>query len=185
MKHKGTKIIRTERLLLRPFRIGDAEVMFGNWANDPEVTKYLTWTPHGSVEATRALLTLWEEESKKENVYHWAIEFEGELIGDISVEAVDDRCESGVIGYCTAKKCWGKGIMTEALGAVLKYCFEEVEFHRLSAMHSAENPAPGRVMEKCGLVYEGTQRDGFKLFSTGKRTDIICRAILRQDYLNK
>ena len=77
MRHCGSKILKTERLTLRPFRVKDAEAMFENWAQDKEVTKYLTWTPHKSAEETRELLTLWEEESKSPNVYHWAIEFEG------------------------------------------------------------------------------------------------------------
>lgn len=52
MEHKGTKIIETERLILRPFRAEDAEPMFRNWTSEPEVTKFLTWPTHecGSIE---------------------------------------------------------------------------------------------------------------------------------------
>ena len=46
MNHLGTKMIETERLLLRPFQAEDAVPMFRNWASDPEVTKFLTWQPH-------------------------------------------------------------------------------------------------------------------------------------------
>ena len=64
MDHKGTKTIETERLILRKFSPDDAGAMFNNWANDPEVTRYLTWQPHVSPETTRELLTRWAEEAK-------------------------------------------------------------------------------------------------------------------------
>lgn len=180
MKHLGSKVLTTERLVLRPFRADDAEAMFNNWASDPEVTKYLTWTPHKSAEETRALLTLWEEESKKEDCYHWAITLGGELIGDIALVGV--RGENAVAGYCLCRRFWGKGIMTEALDEVLRFCFEEVGFHRIEICHAAQNPASGRVMEKCGLKYEGTKRKSFRLLSTGEWADLVVRAILEEDY---
>lgn len=182
MQHKGSIVLTTKRLVLRPFRVSDAEEMFGNWAHDPEVTKFLTWTPHENVEVTRRLLALWEEESKRANVYHWAITMNGELIGDVALVSVSEENESAVTGYCLARRHWGRGIMTEAYGEVLRYLFEEVGFYRIASCHAAENPASGRVMEKCGMSYEGTFRKEFRLLSTGERVDIVHRAILREDY---
>ncbi|MDE7159104.1 MAG: GNAT family N-acetyltransferase [Clostridiales bacterium] len=182
MNHTGSKILHTERLTLRPFRETDAEDMFTRWASDPNVTKYVTWTPHENVEMTRALLRLWEEEAKDARTYHWAIEFENRLIGDIALLAVDDWSESATVGYCMAKEAWGKGIMTEAFGEVLRYAFEEVGFMRIAGEHAIQNPASGRVMEKCGLKYEGTRRGRFRLPSTGEWTDIVMYGITKQDY---
>ena len=54
--HKGTQTIETTRLLLRKASLGDAEAMFRNWASDPEVTKYLTWPAHKSVDTTRSFM---------------------------------------------------------------------------------------------------------------------------------
>ena len=68
MRHTGTQTIATERLTLRRFTIEDAENMYYNWASDPEVTKYLTWQPHKSVEETTEILQQWEEDYSK-NVY--------------------------------------------------------------------------------------------------------------------
>ena len=59
MNHLGTREIATERLTLRRFEIEDAENMFYNWANDPEVTKYLTWPAHESVDTTETILKEW------------------------------------------------------------------------------------------------------------------------------
>lgn len=185
MKRLGSKILTTKRLVLRPFREADAVQMYENWASDPEVTKYLTWTPHNSAEETRALLKLWEEESKRPDCYHWAITLGGEVIGDISLVAVIEQSERGIFGYCLSRRFWGKGIMTEALSEVLRFCFEEVGFARIEGTHSVFNPASGRVMEKCGLQYEGTFRKYFRLPSTGGFTDIVQRAILSEDFLRK
>lgn len=57
----GTKTINTKRLILRPFQVEDAREMFENWASDPEVTQYLTWLPHESVETTKESLKRWVE----------------------------------------------------------------------------------------------------------------------------
>ena len=73
MKHCGTQIIETERLLLRRFSKDDAEAMYRNWASDPEVTKYLTWPPHISVNVSRAVLEDWAASYSQENYYQWAI----------------------------------------------------------------------------------------------------------------
>lgn len=184
MKHLGSKILKTERLTLRPFRADDAEAAFKNWMSDPEVTKFLTWTPHESVEETRKRCSAVETLSAQENYYHWAIVFEGELIGDIEIGLVD-RSETGNVGYCMAKKYWGKGLMTEAFREVIRFAFEEVGLHRIEGMHAAVNIGSSRVMEKCGLRCEGVKRDGFRLFSTNEWTDIVVRGILREDYFAK
>ena len=180
MEHKGSKILKTQRLVLRPFSSADAEAMFANWAHDEEVTKYLTWTPHRSVEETRALLKVWEEESKRPDAYHWAITLKGEVIGDLALVAVHG--ENAHTGYCLSRKYWGKGIMSEAYAEVLRYLFEEGGFHRGESCHAVHNPASGKVMEKCGLRYEGLKRKAFRLLSTGEWEDIVFRAILEEDY---
>ena len=187
MQHKGTKILETERLLLRRWKESDAEEAFAHWMNDPDVTKYLTWAPHGDIEVTRALLGMWERESNEPHIYKWAIVLkEGNvLIGDISVLRADEFQECGEIGYCMGKAWWGKGIMTEALSEVLRYCFEEVGFFRINGSHAAENIGSARVMEKCGLVYEGTRRKFFRCPTTGERVDIVDRGILREEYFNR
>ena len=55
LNHKGTQAIETKRLFLRKAQLEDAEAMFRNWSNDPEVTKYLTWPVHGNVEVTKTM----------------------------------------------------------------------------------------------------------------------------------
>ena len=74
MNHLGTIELATERLTLRRFEIEDAENMYYNWASDPEVTKYLTWPAHSSVEVSEAVLRDWVSQYDSKEFYQWAIE---------------------------------------------------------------------------------------------------------------
>lgn len=160
MEHKGTKRLETERLILRRFIDSDAELMYNNWASDPEVSKYLTWPTHTSVEVTSSLLTDWIARYAKPDYYNWVIELKdtGEVVGNISVVEVKERVEAALIGYCMGQAWWGRGIMPEALSKVMRYLFDEVGMNRVAACHSTKNPKSGRVMQKAGMKYEGTLR---------------------------
>lgn len=74
MNHKGTVKLETDRLILRRFVIEDADDMFINWANDDEVTKFLTWLTHTSVDVSKEILSDWIERYEKNDFYNWAIE---------------------------------------------------------------------------------------------------------------
>ena len=84
--HKGTQMLRTERLTLRRFFMDDAQAMFENWANDERVTRDLTWLPHESPEFTRQLLAGWCAAYDNLSTYNWAIIYEGTPIGNIRYE---------------------------------------------------------------------------------------------------
>ena len=159
LNHKGTQVIETRRLILRQAIIDDAEAMFRNWANDPEVTKFLTWPTHGNVETTGKLLAGWVENYKQDDYYQWMIVLKetNEPIGSITASTVG-RAKTAHIGYCIGKSWWYRGIMTETLTAVIDFLFAEVGYHRVEAMHDPNNPHSGNVMKKCGMKYEGTLR---------------------------
>lgn len=153
LTHKGTVQLETSRLILRPFRVSDAEEMFRNWANDTRVTKYLLWRAHESVNETRSVLEYWQRRYQKKDFYEWGIILKetGELIGSAGASRTHDpTCWDA--GYCIGYRWWGKGICTEALTVLLKFFFCEVGCRKITAMHAIENPASGRVMEKCGMV---------------------------------
>ena len=159
LNHKGTVRLEAPRLILRRAEIEDAEAMFNNWANDCEVTKYLTWQPHGNIEITKNLLANWVECYEKEDYYLWMIVLKeiNEPIGSIMVSSVG-RAQSAHVGYCIGKKWWHQGIMSETLKRVMDFLFDEVGYHRVEAMHDSNNPNSGKVMVKCGMKYEGTLR---------------------------
>ena len=160
MNHIGTRELATERLTLRRFEPEDAQQCFYNWMNDPEVAKYLTWTPYESVEQVAEKLTDWAANYEKNNYYMWAIELNDleQPIGSISAVKMDDRTESVEIGYCIGKAFWHKGYMTEALTEVVRFFLEGVGAGRVCAGHAVDNIYSGKVMEAAGMEYEGTLR---------------------------
>lgn len=159
LTHKGTVTIETPRLILRKARMEDAEPMFRNWANDAEVTKFLTWPAHGSIEVSERVLASWVDCYQKDDYYQWMIVLKeiNEPIGSIMASTVG-RAKCAHIGYCIGKTWWHQGIMTETLNAVMDFLFDEVGYHRVEAMHDPNNPNSGAVMRKCGMQYEGTLR---------------------------
>ena len=183
MKHQGTKRLETDRLILRQFVIDDAADMYNNWANDPDVTKYLTWQHHKTVEDSSAILTDWIGQYDKDDFYQWAIVLKGsgdKPIGGISVVHKDDAVEMVHIGYCIGKKWWNQGITSDALSVLVKFFFEEVGINRIESRHDTENPNSGKVMVKCGLKYEGTHREAD--WNNRGRCDSVMYAILAKDY---
>jgi RimJ/RimL family protein N-acetyltransferase len=170
MNKIGTKTIETQRVILRRFKAEDAQDMFDNWAFDPEVTKYLTWATHTSVETTKALVSDWVSKYEDGGYFNWAIELKetGSVIGNISVVHLNENTEAADMGYCMGKAFWGKGIMPEVLKAVMDYLFDEVGFNRIAACHDANNPKSGRVMDKVGMKQEGILR------AAGKNNCGIC-----------
>ncbi len=161
MKHCGTRSIETDRLLLRRFTLGDAEAMYRNWASDPEVTEFLTWPPHADTSVTKEVLEQWVSSYRRKNYYQWAIvlkEHGNEPIGSISAVHMNDDIAMVHIGYCLGKAWWRRGIMSEALKAVMDFFFDEVGANRIESRHDPRNPHSGMVMKKCGMKYEGTMR---------------------------
>lgn len=160
MKHLGTKTIETPRLILRRFTLEDAPAMYANWASDPEVTKFLTWPAHENLGISQLVLRDWCAQYGDESYYQWAIvlkEF-GQPIGSIAVVSQNEQAQSVHIGYCLGRQWWHRGIMSEALNAIIAFFFDKVGVLRIDSRHDPRNPNSGAVMRKCGMTYEGTHR---------------------------
>ena len=158
MQHLGTITLETPRLLLRRFTLDDAEDMFRNWASDDEVTVFLRWPSHQSVVVTRQVVAKWVDDYDNEKNYQWCIELKetGQAIGSIGVVEINERVDGAEIGYVIGRAYWHQGITSEALAAVIDFLFRKVGFNRIEAHHDPHNPNSGKVMQKCGLKYEGT-----------------------------
>lgn len=180
LKHIGTESIKTERLLLRRYCSGDAADIFRNYASDERVTKYLSWTPYTSVEALAGFVAV-QTARYSGNVYNWVIEYQGQAVGSISVTAIDERNESCEIGYCLGYAFWNKGLMTEAVVAVLEFLLCVAGFHRVMAKHDVDNPASGKIMVKCNMTYEGKLREHY-LRHDGTYSDALVYSILKSDF---
>ena len=146
--------METDRFLLRPWHESDAEALF-KYASDPDVGPRAGWEPHKSVEESLQIIrTIFGGN------HMWAIELKetGEPIGCI-----------GYLLYWIAKPYWNKGICTEALKLMIDYCFNEKHIDVLWSDFFIDNPASGRVMEKCGFRETGEMRYCKNLYGGSKR----------------
>ena len=160
MEHKGTVTLASKRLTLRRICADDAPAMFANWASDPEVTRYLTWQPHESIEVTERVIASWVASYDDPAFYQWAIELRGtgDVVGTISVVGWSLEKSCAEIGYCIGRAWWHQGITSEALATVIDFLFGEVGVKRIRSVHDVENPNSGGVMRHCGMTYAGTER---------------------------
>ena len=158
--------LKTKRLLLRPFNEGDLEAFHNNWANNPNVTKYLTWPCHKDLETTRMVLDMFIK-GYSNGEYNWAIvpDEVGEPIGNISVVNYEESYLE--LGYCIGEEYWNRGYTTEALEMVIKYLFSK-GYKRLICKHDLNNPQSGRVMKKCGMRYYGND------YATSNQGKVLC-----------
>ena len=183
MKHKGTVLLETKRLILRKIRLSDSKDMFNNWASNSNVTKFMTWPTHKSEEITIMVINSWLDQYNNDNFYQWAIELKDthQVIGTISAVNVVNVTKEVEIGYCIGEPWWNKGITSEALSVVVDFFFHEVEANRVCACHDADNIASGKVMIKNNMKYEGTLRKK-GITSTGKICDLTYYSILKEEY---
>lgn len=182
MRHKGTIQIETDRLILRRFTVEDVHAAFRNWTSDQNVTEYLRWPTHTSIDITSRVLNDWISGYEKMCFYQWAIVLKeiNEPIGSISVVDMDEMTEKIHIGYCIGSKWWHLGFTSEAFSAIIPFFFDQVGVKRIEAQHDPQNPNSGSVMKKCGLVYEGTLRKAD--WSNKGIVDACIYSILASDY---
>ncbi|MEM7373948.1 MAG: GNAT family protein [Bacteroidota bacterium] len=149
-----TPIIETNRLSLRRIERTDAQGIFEAYAQDPEVTTYMSWAPHQSLEDTFQFLDLvlqhWEE--KTEFTYIILPKGQSQLIGCMGASIKGCRAHCG---YVLARQAWGNGYTTEAFRALIPELFGLEEVKRIEAICDLQNIASARVMEKAGLEHEG------------------------------
>ena len=178
----GTVRIETERLVLRKFVFSDARQMFVNVTSDPKVNKFLTWELHESISTTEQLLAEWNEKYNNPARYCWAIELKeiGEVIGNISAPTIKERTETAEVTYCLGSRWWGRGIVPEALEAIMEFLFYKVGVNRIEAGFDINNPNSGKVMEKVGMRKEGVHRQAGR--NNQGLFDLVFYAILREDY---
>lgn len=168
--------LETERLILRPFREDDAEDMFYGWANDDEVTKYLTWNTHENIETTKYVLGLWLKEYEQPERLNFAIDLKSEnkLIGGIDVVGYDNG--KPMIGYNLARTYWNHGYMTEACQCLLNYLFSQ-GYREVKIDAMPENAGSNRVIQKCGGILVKTEEDFVPLKN---QTVLINRYIIKR-----
>lgn len=173
--------IATARLTLRPFRLDDASTV-QELAGERDIADTTLNIPHpyedgmaeewiaghkaGYKEKTAAIFAIVRSEDKN-------------VIGAISLK-LDRGLNKGELGYWVGKPYWNLGYATEASIAVLAFGFDELQLNRIHAKHFARNPSSGRVMEKAGMLLEGTARQD--TMKWGVYEDLVSYGILREDW---
>ncbi|MBP5581541.1 MAG: GNAT family N-acetyltransferase [Ruminococcus sp.] len=154
--------ITTERLILRPLTLDDADAAF-EWTGDERVAKYMIYSTHESVETTKEWL---RSIKPSENVFGFVRKSDNKLIGSCGIRLLEDGFWE--FGYNLRYDCWGQGSATEASRAMIGYVRSCRGNIRLRSECAVENTASAHVIEKCGLVFkeygEYTSYDGLKNF---------------------
>ena len=149
--------LNTRRLILRRPTLPDAEPIFEEYAQDPEVTRYLAWQPHRSLSDTRAFLegvsARWDSGER----YAWALTFQ-ESDRPIGMLGCTIREHEAGLGYPLARKYWGQGLMAEAVSAAVQWLLEQPSIFRCWAVCDTTHTASARVLEKVGMQREGILR---------------------------
>jgi ribosomal-protein-alanine N-acetyltransferase len=175
--------IETERLLLRKITLNDANDMF-EYASDPEVSEYTTWSTHESIEDSKFFLKTLVKMYKRRELVDWGIVHKAEkkfigTCGFVEWRMTHSRAE---IGYALSRKYWGEGYMSEAVSAVIDFGFREMQLNKIQARCEVNNIASARVMEKVGMQLEGILRQ--QLFVKGRYWDLKTYSILREEFFD-
>lgn len=175
-----TSCLMTERLIIRKMCRKDAADMY-DYAKRIDVTRYLLWQPHPNLAFTKRYLSYVESYYRSAKFYDLAVVFRSEdrMIGTCGFTCFDLVNHSAEIGYVLHPDYWNRGIATEAVSAVLRYGFETLGLNRIEARYMKDNLASRRVMEKCGMTFEGIQRSAMLI--KGKFEDIGLFAKLCND----
>jgi ribosomal-protein-alanine N-acetyltransferase len=175
------KQIETARLILRRICRTDAEDMFA-YASLPCVTRYLTWQEHPDILHTKRYLAYLQTRYHAGEFYDWALveKKQNKMIGTCGFTRFDTDNNFAEIGYVINPAYRGNGYACEALERVLKFGFEVLELNRIEAKYIVGNDASRRVMEKCGMKFEGVARQSMLI--KGKYRDIGKYAILKSEF---
>lgn len=181
--------IETARLLLRPLTAADAPAIQAR-ASDYAIAHTTLAIPHpypdGAAEtyihrqetqfqAGRSLtfaLTLRQAETENLGV--------ADCLGVIELRDLEPDHAQVELGFWLGADAWGKGYMSEAVGGVVRFSFEQLDLNRLYAYHMVRNPASGKVLQKNGFVQEGYLRQRIRKW--GVFEDVTLWAILRRDW---
>jgi len=160
----GTQTIETERLILRRFEYSDIDSALRNWIGD-EKTQWDYGEPcYSTAEEVRELFdTKYIVSYSKPDYYRWAVIERDtlECIGQIAFFTLDSNNNHGEIEYVIGPAFQGRGYATEITKAVIGFGFDKINLHRIEIDCRTENTASQRVIEKCGLTFEGIFRDFF------------------------
>lgn len=151
--------LSTARLILRPLIAEDAPSIF-EYAKNPKVSDFTMWEPHQTEADSKSFITDYALKFYEEGTpepYGIILKADpAKVIGTVGCFWVSKYSQVMELAYAIAEPHWGKGLVPEASGALLEYCFHNLPVQRIQARCKAENKSSVRVMEKLGMSFEGT-----------------------------
>lgn len=179
--NRGGNTLRTERLLLRPFSGDDAPAILEIFS-DARTMEYWSAEPISSLDEAEKLLRADIEWAALKTTRAWAIAIpdSNRYAGKISLFQIDERNRRAEIGYLLGRQHWGKGLMTEAMSAVLAFAFDEMRLHRIEVDTDPDNQPSLALLARFGFAREGYFRDRWRVH--GAWHDSVMLALLEDDY---
>jgi len=171
----GPLFLRGESVELHTIESEDVQFL-AETINDPAVRRSLSRTEPVSLAQEEE----WLESHRESDDVHLLITANGDPVGTIGLHHLNDRMGVAEVGYSVAPDAQGQGIATDATRTVVRYAFEEVGLHRVSARAFATNEASQRVLEKVGFEREGVSRE--EAFVGGERVDTVRFGLLAEDW---
>lgn len=168
-------VLESERLILRPFSISDAQDVF-EYSSDEQVTRFLSWEPlRHPIQAEKLV-----KEFLTNRAGSYAIELKSvkKCIGGIEL-SVYPHTKKASVGYILNRKYWNNGYMTEALSLIMDFGFRKLKLRSIEANHYEGNNASGRVMKKCGMKFRGSET---KVNLNGEHFDVLIYAVSREEW---
>lgn len=184
LTHIGTTTIETERLILRRFNYTDDEDMLQYWIADERIQSLYSEPVYTTKDEVKGLLDKYIGSYDKDDYYRWAIieKKSNKCIGQIAYFLVDNKNHFAEIEYCIGTEFQCKGYATEATKAIIEYGFKKINLHKVQICTKTINQPSKRVIEKCGLTYEGTLRDFF--YMNGEYVGRLYFSILKSEFEN-
>lgn len=178
--------LHTERLILRPFDLSDAET-FSTYRSDPEVARYQGWdAPYSLIQAQEFIQSMRDVHPGAPGEWlQLAIQLKssGQVIGDCAFAGLKDVPHQAEIGFSLARAYQGHGYATEAVRRLLAYLFTTFAFHRIRAICDEENLSSARVLERVGMRREGHLIDN--VWFKGRWSSEYWYAILRSEWQDR
>jgi [ribosomal protein S5]-alanine N-acetyltransferase len=174
-------VLTTQRLVLRQMHSSDAATLM-HFRSAPELNVYSIREPATSITVMEELINRMHESERNGEGVHWALELRdqpGVMIGDIGIWKILREHHRGVLGYVLRKEHQGKGLMSEALQAVIQYGFNEINLHSLMAEVNPQNIASFQLLERMGFRREGLFRED--VYFRGEFHDTAVYSLLRSD----
>ena len=185
LRKEITKVLKTERLILRRWEDSDAEDLY-KYARDPDVGPIAGWPPHQSVDESRDVI---KNVLCGKETYAICMKEDGKPIGSIGLKLngytdmtdLDDECE---MGYWLGKPFWGQGIMPEAVKEMLRHAFEDCGMQKVWIGYYEGNIKSRRVMEKCGFKYQWRTENVDVPLMAETRTGHVC-LMTKDDWMDE